>query len=339
MSAKYFEGKDISAFSRFYGRSRLVITFSQYSARPPAAIFAGGFLQKNRISHIGIQARANHWWHSAEVAQALRMQADEIRRHDHLVTYGASMGAHGALAYSAMLDADTVIAVAPQFSIFRDEMPGETRWQAEAGRIRRIPRDMTTMVSRRAAKFLIYDPFFAPDLAQVRRFRDLPNSHHLRLALAGHMPLQRMLAAGSLSTMTLALMRPDPDIAEIRRLIRDSRTRVPNYCLALALRRYSRPSPMTALGLARRWDRDAIAANWEASFLMAQICARARQRDEALAHLRQSLVLRPTLRPLRLARLLLAADGGDDRFAGFVDDLVARNPRAEPAVRALLTQI
>ncbi len=71
---------------------------------------------------IGIISRTYSWFPAAFMRPALTVIAPYLR--GRVTIYGNSMGAYGALKYSAALGADTVLAFSPQATISPEELPG-----------------------------------------------------------------------------------------------------------------------------------------------------------------------------------------------------------------------
>lgn len=329
---KLFSGNDLDCLFVPGTHKTLVVTFSQYVPKPPAQIFGRRFLDKLSMPYVGIRALRNHWWHTSEMDRVVRIVQGAARGYDHVITYGASMGGHGALAFSEALNAAAAIAVSPQSSIFRDQNPFETRWQKEAAIIRREARGLTDGVSSKASKVIIYDPLYRPDLLQVRPYLLMPNVQRICISLAGHMPLQRFLRTGSISMMMSKLVRHSPDVGAAKQFARAARRADQLYWLDLALRRYSRSNPGHAMELLAHLDRHAILSDGRAAARMAQILYRAKEYDEALRFNRASTLHCPTPAKLRFARNVFLRRRRSDAFDAYLGELAREKPEAVPII-------
>ncbi|MGB0507137.1 MAG: hypothetical protein ACPGGK_13155 [Pikeienuella sp.] len=166
-----------------------------------------------------------------EVIKAIRAFAGTAQ----LTTYGLSMGGFGALLFSGALQAENVIAIAPQFSIDRAIAPFETRWHGVADHIGHggTVHDMHSMVSGTARKILIYDERSA-DGPQVALFRKDSTWRTLRLPFGGHEAAQMLREANALSSVLDTATSTGPDLAAIAQTRRKGRRNSVIYWLNMA---------------------------------------------------------------------------------------------------------
>lgn len=177
-----FDGSDILVKARLNGRKEmLVVTFTGRDTDPPAPAGAGeGFFVRNGISAVHFISKANHWWQTAELDEAIArvVQLAQAEGFGEIVTYGSSMGGFGALIAAGRLGASRAVVSVPQYSINPVLVPWEERWQKDARRIAFCDEDMGARLGDCLVTILL-DPLFEPD------------ARHATM-IAAHRPVQRI---------------------------------------------------------------------------------------------------------------------------------------------------
>src|SRR3712207_9016 len=98
-----FEGSDLKVTLQDRSDGPVVVTFTEHHARYPIAEgFGDRFLEKQGIASVSFISKANHWWQTAEMHQAI----DLVRKHSAIASrrkigYGSSMGAYGAILFAS----------------------------------------------------------------------------------------------------------------------------------------------------------------------------------------------------------------------------------------------
>ncbi|WP_147391909.1 hypothetical protein [Paracoccus onubensis] len=89
------------------------------------------YLRTKRVSHLAVKPGRNDWYRRQGLTEAFQYLKDSgfLDRFARVITCGGSMGGYGALAYSGMLDADTVVAFNPLTTLNSRLVPWETRFQ------------------------------------------------------------------------------------------------------------------------------------------------------------------------------------------------------------------
>jgi hypothetical protein len=114
---------------------KTLVTFTPWVSTVPrndknADGFGEGLFQGHGINELHIVARLNHWYQ----CPVLKNFFEEYKSKNldiEFVCYGSSMGAFAALLYSPILEARCV-SLSPQFSIDRNLVPFEKRWEKES---------------------------------------------------------------------------------------------------------------------------------------------------------------------------------------------------------------
>ncbi len=195
--------------------------------------FGQAYFQKMRVAALFIRTRESNWFQTQEIfAITDRIHAflgDNVR----VVIYGASMGGYGAILTSRALAAEKVIAIAPQYSLDRVDVPFETRWKPQTKRIGRFCHRLEDHISSETSYYVIYDPF-SVDRPQVALLPEGENWHRVKLPFASHQVLHQLLEVGLLPLVLHAVFKDGPDTELIVRKMRQARRHNRLYWLTLA---------------------------------------------------------------------------------------------------------
>jgi len=196
---------------------RLIVSFDNISiVREEGQRWPWGFkvmTQDMNCSVLGVMGTQRNWFRQEFVHDAFEALRDQgfFEQFDEILFYGASMGGFAALVYSQCAPGANVLAIAPQSTLDRDILPNDNRWGWTArldwkGRFN----DAADVVSTARDVTIISDPYFAPDVDQVRRIKG-DNINRLKAPFMGHqLPnafhlmemLKPLLYAGAGGTLT-----------------------------------------------------------------------------------------------------------------------------------------
>jgi hypothetical protein len=229
-----------------FGGARLLITFNEMGMTSDGRQFWGQIAaERLALSAIGFVSRTPNWFPTSVMPGAIcEIKRRLSNRFPERITYGHSQGAYAAIKFSRCLQASTVIASAPQYSLdpqdiidnrfnefFRPEHHSGMRIKSD---------DVSGTV------FVLYDPYEPVDRSHVDCIRAVVSVIPVQVPFAGH-SVVRLLA--ETKTMGEFLARcVSGDLKGIRHLVR-SRLRGHSerpYCMALALAT-RHPSAATAL--------------------------------------------------------------------------------------------
>jgi hypothetical protein len=185
----------------------LVATFSPlgHSRAADAPGFAEGFLLRHDYPALHFISSWDHWWQTAEMEAALSAAATVIAQFPQVITYGTSMGAYGALAFSMALRATKVLAFSPQFTVDPEKPPYERRWKHHASKITFINDDIVAGIAPAADVHVFYDRF-SQDTAHVRLLQQQENVVAHSLPFAGHGTPGALAICGMLSSTVCELL-------------------------------------------------------------------------------------------------------------------------------------
>lgn len=184
--------------------------------------FGQRYFAKRGIPTIYMRCAKSRWFQNdeaLEVAAAIRKRVGPDLR---LTTYGTSMGGYGALIFSGPLQAETALAIAPQFSVDPADVPGETRWRGSARRIGGFIHDMKALVRPEARKIVIYDRM-SQDRLQFDRLPIDPSWDVLNLPFASHQTLGFLAETQTLGMLLSGCPGQGPNLSALRDISRARR--------------------------------------------------------------------------------------------------------------------
>lgn len=203
---------------------RWIVTFDNYGLGPglDRPGFGEAFLRGIGVSAIHILGVGDDWYQYPDMAEALAAARAGMAGAERVLAYGSSMGAYAAIRFADAVSADAVLAVSPQYSIDPKRVPFETRWRADARRIRFLPQ-IEGRLTCAARPLVVYDAAdddrlhaemiaaeIETDLIGVR------NLHHPATTALGEM--------GLLGGLMMMLLAGPVDVPTIRHRIRAARS-------------------------------------------------------------------------------------------------------------------
>lgn len=167
------------------------------------AFYAEQPVRKAELNCVGFMAKSANWFPASSMEAAYRHITPILSRFTQRITYGGSMGGYAAIKFSALLQADRIVAFCPQWSIDVDECGGiDPGWSAYFQ-----PRmtGMSIRPSDIAGKLYCFvdlgdptDAFHAGRIAAIAESVTIVNvpmcSHHVTVVLAGTENLQTIIS-------------------------------------------------------------------------------------------------------------------------------------------------
>ncbi|HEY5793097.1 MAG TPA: tetratricopeptide repeat protein [Chthoniobacterales bacterium] len=96
----------------------IIVTFNGIGSRADGKRFWGDtFLKKNGLSAMGFVSTHRNWFPRESMDELIEIALPILKNYKQVCTYGASMGAYGAIKFSRRLGAHTVVAFSPQYTI------------------------------------------------------------------------------------------------------------------------------------------------------------------------------------------------------------------------------
>lgn len=231
--------------------TRWVVTFDNYGLGPgfDRPGFGEAFLQSQGVSAIHIMGCKDDWYQYPEMVEACAAVREAVAGAERVMTYGSSMGGYAALRFAEAVGANAILALSPQYSIQREHVPQENRWQEDAERIEW--QDFSHHPIRTQAKALVILDSLGPDRWQGERIAQDSDATLIELPHAGHPVTTYLSEIGLLTSIVLKALNGDLDPAWLRK---ESRRLSRHSGIYLALLARSQPAwrAQTALALARR---------------------------------------------------------------------------------------
>lgn len=180
----------------------LAITFGDLATLANGVKFAADTaIIKLEINCIGFMAKTPNWFPSDSMNAAIKSISPTLQRFKTRVTYGGSMGGYAALKYSNILQATSVIAFCPQWTLDSKEcgssQPGYQSFYRESMSGMGIrPSDIS------GSLFLFYDPHHKEDAYHGSKIRSIESKakffpvrsadHYVTMILAGTTHLSKI---------------------------------------------------------------------------------------------------------------------------------------------------
>ncbi|MFD1702088.1 hypothetical protein ACFSCV_03635 [Methylopila henanensis] len=219
-----FSGRDVAVVGALHGGGGdVVITFTPHADGPRQPGYADKLLDKHGVSAIHFIHRDTHWWQTPEMAAAIAAVGalDLPRRFASVVTYGSSMGGHGALLFAKALKADRTLAISPQFAVGGRNAGWKKQWKVSPELYR-----YEDVRSETARTTILFDPRYPFDRAHAEAFMAVAPVETVHVPFAAHDVSAALAEMGLLSGFVLDFVagRDDPDALRhaIRARRRDS---------------------------------------------------------------------------------------------------------------------
>jgi tetratricopeptide (TPR) repeat protein len=212
---------------------RLVVTFASWVDAPEKerSGFAQEFLIRRGISAVHVTCAGNDWYQYPEMDAAMAAAARARLSFERCYTYGLSMGGYAAIRFSGLVQAETAIAVSPQFAIDPRQPPFDTRWAKDAARVRFIHGDPWAGV--RARVVAIYDNR-GIDLRHIMLYRRFVRLFEIGLPYSGHNPARFLVDLGLFQNLIAGLLGDRFDAAQFRQTFREKRKGSADYFFNLS---------------------------------------------------------------------------------------------------------
>ncbi|MFC2951599.1 hypothetical protein ACFOOP_06645 [Marinicaulis aureus] len=129
------------------------------------------------------------WYNHANlVPQALRTiwTIQDDLQPKKVVAIGNSMGGFGAILFSRMINADTVIAISPQFSVCDEIVPEEDRWREFRQRIKMYRYPDIAHAFGNKTQYFVFSGVIPEERRHMDRLPDARNIHKFYVPNQGH---------------------------------------------------------------------------------------------------------------------------------------------------------
>jgi hypothetical protein len=246
--------------------------------------FAQSYLSKRNVPAVYVRCDESDWFQNDKVFALGQTIRASLGDRTTITVYGASMGAHGALLMSGSLQARRAIAVAPQYSIDRADMPRERRWKIAATKIGRFRHRIEDHLRIDCDKIVLFDPY-DEDRRQIARLAAIGHGwRFVALPFSSHQVLRFLLECGVIDALLEDPFGAGTDVGRLRRAVRQRRRRSSIYWATIAqfvMARWPEISQYAIDQLTHMGERPRMLRRLQASLLEQE--ERSRQRDAARA--------------------------------------------------------
>ncbi|MDR5653669.1 alpha/beta hydrolase [Ruixingdingia sedimenti] len=227
-----FSGTRLRAAGTGLDRARILVTFDRRRKGrtgftdyvPARRALRRGF------GHLSIDVARNDWFVNAETA-ALRRHLRDYTQGRLVQAIGFSMGGYGAILFAGDLRIDSMLLVAPQYSIFDHRAPFDARCRTYAPEVDPQFDDYAPPADGGPRGLVIYDPRTQPvdRLHADLICHDFPRLRRAALPFGGHPPLNHFETVPGYSRMLDAFLDDDLSPALVRNLHREARETSDRY--------------------------------------------------------------------------------------------------------------
>ncbi|KXV34179.1 hypothetical protein AD940_08360 [Gluconobacter thailandicus] len=236
-----FEGDELVVHYHQGETDYVLVTFQGAHEGSNAAkrFFGSSIVPKLGITCVGVTSKVNHWYFSPDTSLVQKRVLEITQKFSKVIIVGYSMGAHTALAWSKLLNAETVLSLAPKWSIDPDESPVHQHYIAN-----NLRPDMKGMGIRKdqvqGRLFVAYDPLDEPELEQSRIISSkLPEIKILNIYYAEHSIIYSLYGTKLFGDVISALaFGSDQDVYRTVARARRRNENNLNYRLARAVTRH-----------------------------------------------------------------------------------------------------
>jgi tetratricopeptide (TPR) repeat protein len=243
----------------------------------------------------GIIAKQNNWYPQASLKAAAAVLLPRLQSYRKRWAYGSSMGAYGAIKYSALMGCDYVLALAPQCSIDpTDVAPWDSRFTRHFSPA--LNAGMKIRSSDMAGRIVIIgDPMLAADLRHFELIEQCGEVTLIPAYFCDHYVVNPIASRQILAALFNAIQKGD--LASAREIYRKARKGSNYYrgslMQALARRRLQQGRLDAALA-ASTAATEALPDNADFLVTKSRIHTRRKERDAAIAAASRALELNPT---------------------------------------------
>lgn len=154
----------------------LLVTFDNLSnvrdRSPQRLPWAYKYARDAKASHLGIMAHRGDWYRETNLIARMQTLADDgfFANYERVLFAGSSMGAFGALSFSALVPGAHVLAFNPQSTLDPKLVPWESRYAKGQKQDWSLPfSDPACHLENATQVSVFFDPYFEPDKRHFER--------------------------------------------------------------------------------------------------------------------------------------------------------------------------
>ncbi|WP_373740487.1 hypothetical protein [Neisseria sp.] len=224
---KIYENEFVEVYYQYRNSDLIVISFNEMGLRPGLGAWGQSVFEKSGTSYLGFVSKTPNWFPTEGMHDALAC-SDKILAENgfgRTVTFGHSQGGYAALKFARRLQADTVLAFCPQYSIRPEDMEGKD------GRFRPYYRPDLTQPPVNGSDAgtdcfitVFYDPSDKSDAMNVAHIKkSLPHIQTAKIFGTGHQTIRAFSGTENFTRLLSASLDKDfPRLLSLSRSIKRS---------------------------------------------------------------------------------------------------------------------
>ena len=240
--------RNYSAEAFLFNYDRLVITFEpvidNYRNPQYRPGWCSAALRAREVSHVCVKRSKSDWFVEKDIVDLLQKISAFGQKFTSRVTYGASMGGFGALAFADLLGADQVFAFDPQSTLHPPSVPFE---RFEDRFVSSLKLDFTGPYGSAVGKFtkasevfIFVDRYCKPDLCHAKLL-ETPVTRIVNVPFVGHGTATSVGAARCLDLVLDGVVSGTFDVTQFQSRCRIGRRDADRYKADMRERVKNRP--------------------------------------------------------------------------------------------------
>jgi tetratricopeptide (TPR) repeat protein len=214
----------------------LFVSFSPLNDKQEEPVIWGSPLfTKLNAPAIGFSSLGGDWYPWRDTVSLIPRISHIVARFSHIVVYGSSMGAYAAIKFSSLLNAGTVIALSPQWSITEADIGSfDDRFKTY------VSPDLHDGMAIRSGDasgsvYVFVDPAHEADVQHIERISNVIACHIVPVRCVGHNTADFLANSGMSQPFFDAVHKREFDLRTARALIRKARRGSTYYLSNLSL--------------------------------------------------------------------------------------------------------
>ncbi|WP_368186646.1 alpha/beta hydrolase [Aestuariibius sp. HNIBRBA575] len=223
---RIFDGAHLRAYLSHPDRSKLYVTFDhrKVGARDFAVYAPSKQALKNGFAHLKITTCQNDWYLNDDTQDLQRILTGLGQRYDSVHIMGFSMGAYGGFRFAKALNATSLVAVSPQFSVDPAMVPFDHRYRADIKGLDHSMGNLLSVPHDQLRGLILTDPFHKLDFMHATMLQMVyPNMDIVRLSFGDHPAGLVLRQGGGFAQLQKQAFRNDPEALEIIHAYRAAR--------------------------------------------------------------------------------------------------------------------
>ncbi len=240
---KIFDGEHIYVDYDEVSQDSVVFSFSGFEAMSTLARpgYADGFIQKTGRSGAFFVAKQSHWWQTQELQEAIDAANAATAHIQDRIAYGHSMGGYGALLSAGRLNSRSIVT-APQTTV-AETAPFRSEWREKMRGFQCLQDNVNEEISRSRRASIIFDPRDRTDIVHFRHIARNTKVSSYVVPFSTHAAPRSLTEMGVFSTLISSMMSDASySVKDARRLVRDARSKSPQYIQSMTRRLNRRKS-------------------------------------------------------------------------------------------------